>query len=92
VLSQVHTAYKGRGFGVVGVSVDNSRQQWLDAIESKGAKNWPNVSQLMSWDSPVAKDYRITQTPTLFLLNKKGEIVLKPKRIFEVENFLKEKL
>lgn len=92
VLSQVHTAYKGRGFGVVGVSVDNSRQQWLAAIESKGAQNWPNVSQLMSWDSPVAKDYRITQTPTLFLLNKKGEIVLKPKRIFEVDNFLKQKL
>jgi thiol-disulfide isomerase/thioredoxin len=92
VLSQVHTAYKGRGFGVVGVSVDNSRQQWLAAIESKGAQAWPNVSQLMSWDSPVAKDYRITQTPTLFLLNKKGEIVLKPKRIFEVENFLKQNL
>lgn len=92
VLKSVHEAYKSRGFGVVGVSVDNSRPSWLKAIEDKGATGWPNVSQLMSWDSPVAKDYRVTQTPTLFLLNSEGQIVDKPKRIFQVEQFLAKKL
>ena len=47
-----------------------------------------NVSQLQGWDSPIVKDYKITATPTYFLLNSKGEIVLKPKRIYEVEAYI----
>lgn len=92
VLKRLFETYKGRGFGVVGFSVDGNRQQWLQAIQDKGAESWPNVSQLMSWDSPVSREYRVTQTPALFLLNRKGEIVDKPKRIFEVERFLQKKL
>ncbi|MFM1932974.1 MAG: hypothetical protein RL226_2277 [Bacteroidota bacterium] len=88
VLKGVYDVYKSRGFQVIGVSVDNQRSQWEAAVNSNGLK-WPNVSQLNAWNSPVAKDYRVTQTPTLFLLNKNKEIVLKPKRIFEVEAFLK---
>lgn len=92
VLNKVYDVYKSRGFNVVGFSVDGERNQWLQGIEAKQAGRWPNVSQLMSWDSPVSREYRITQTPTSFLINRKGEIVLKPKRIFEVEQFLQKNL
>jgi len=34
----------------------------------------------------------VTATPTYFLLDKEGKIVLKPERAFEVDNFLKGKL
>lgn len=91
VLKNVYSAYQSRGFGVVGVSVDNNRSAWLNAIETNGLE-WPNVSQLMMWDSPVAKDYRVTQTPSLFLLNKEGKIVDKPKRVYMVEQFLSKNL
>jgi thioredoxin-related protein len=37
-------------------------------------------------------DYKITATPTYFLLDKQGNIVLKPQRAFEVDNFLAGKL
>ena len=53
---------------------------------------WPNVSQLKAWNSPVVADYKVTATPTYFLLDQQGEIVLKPKRYFEVEAFLNENL
>jgi alkyl hydroperoxide reductase subunit AhpC len=88
----LHDQYKDAGFEVVGVSVDQDRNAWLNAIEQKGASNWPNVSQLDAWNSPVAKDYRVSQTPTLFLLNSKSEIVLKPERIFHVRDFLSKNL
>ncbi|WP_306640071.1 TlpA family protein disulfide reductase [Sanyastnella coralliicola] len=91
VLKNVYAMYKDRGFGVINVSVDNTRNQWVNAIEENGM-TWPNVSQLQMWDSPVAKDYRVTKTPMLFLLNKEGQIVDKPTRIFQVENFLKKNL
>lgn len=91
VLKNVYSAYNNRGFGVVGVSVDNARAAWLKAVEENGVE-WPNVSQLQMWDSPVAEDYRVTSTPALFLLNSKGEIVDKPKRIYQVEQFLSKNL
>ena len=46
----------------------------------------------MGWKSPVAQDYKVTSTPALFLLDKEGKIVLKPKRMFEVGKFLQQNL
>ena len=91
-LKRIHDVYKSRGFNVIAFSVDANRQQWLKGIQDKQAAGFINVSQLMSWDSPISREYRVTQTPTMFLLNRDGQIVDKPKRVFEVERFLKQKL
>ena len=80
-----------QGFEAIGISIDQARKSWTDVIETRGMQ-YPNVSQLQGWNSPIVKDYKITATPTYFLLNNKGEIVLKPKRIYEVDNFLKQNL
>ncbi len=34
---------------------------------------WPNVSQLQAWNSPVVSEYKVTATPTYFLLDKEGK-------------------
>lgn len=80
-----------QGFEAIGISIDQARKSWTDVIETRGMQ-YPNVSQLQGWNSPIVKDYKITATPTYFLLNNKGEIVLKPKRVYEVDNFLKQNL
>jgi thioredoxin-related protein len=49
---------------------------------------FPNVCGMKQWESPVAKDYRVTKTPAFFLLDNTGKIVLKPKGIREVQAFL----
>ena len=91
VLIPVHAKYKSKGFEAVGVSLDQARQTWVDVITQRGM-GYPNVSQLQGWDSPIVKDYKITATPTYFLLNSEGEIVLKPKRVYEVDAFLAKNL
>ncbi|NNE56438.1 MAG: TlpA family protein disulfide reductase, partial [Flavobacteriales bacterium] len=88
---KLYDQYKGKGFQVVGISVDMSQQAWIKAIEEKGT-TWPNVSMLNGWNSPVAEGYRVHETPTLFLLNKNKEIVLKPERWFEVRDYLAKNL
>lgn len=90
-LKNVYSTYHAKGFEVIGVSVDTQRSQWVEAVESR-AIPWPNVSQLKLWDSPVAKDYRVNSTPTLFLIDKNLNIVGKPTRIHEVASFLKENI
>jgi len=91
VLIPLYAKYGKKGFETIGVSIDASRKSWTDVIESRGMQ-YLNVSQLQGWDSPIVKDYKITATPTYFLLNNKGEIVLKPKRIYEVDAFLTQNL
>lgn len=90
-IGPLYAKYNFKGFEVVGVSLDQQRSTWGAAIETNGM-TWPNVSQLQAWNSPVVADYKVTATPTYFLLDKEGTIVLKPKRHFEVEQFLNTKL
>ena len=87
VLIPLYAKYHSKGFETIGVSIDQARKSWSDIVESRGMQ-YLNVSQLQGWDSPVVKDYKITATPTYFLIDSKGEIVLKPKRIYEVDAFL----
>jgi thiol-disulfide isomerase/thioredoxin len=86
-LVPVYAKFGFKGFELIGVSLDQQRSTWLGAIESNGM-TWPNVSQLEAWNSPVVGDYKVTATPTYFLLDSEGTIVLKPGRYFEVEKFL----
>ena len=91
VLIPLYAKYHSKGFETIGVSIDQARKSWADIVESRGMQ-YLNVSQLQGWDSPVVKDYKITATPTYFLIDSKGEIVLKPKRIYEVDAFLSRNL
>ena len=68
----VHAKYKSRGFEAIGVSLDQARSTWVGVIEQRGM-SYPNVSQLQGWDSPIVKDYKITATPTYFLLDSEGK-------------------
>jgi len=80
-----------RGFEVIGVSVDQQKAAWTKAI-AENEVPWLNVSQLKGWDAPITDDYKITQTPTYFLLDKEGKIVLKPERWFEIQRFLQTRI
>ena len=87
----LYDQYKAKGFEVVGVSLDQQRSTWGAAIQNNGM-TWPNVSQLKAWNSPVLSEYKVTATPTYFLLDKEGTIVLKPRRYYEVAQFLSSNL
>ncbi|MFM7813442.1 MAG: peroxiredoxin family protein, partial [Flavobacteriales bacterium] len=80
-----------KGFEILGVSIDRNTAAWKAAIQERGF-SFPNVCGLKDYQSPVAKDYRISRTPTFFLLDTNQKIVLKPKGIREVQAFLQQKL
>lgn len=90
-IGPMYAKYGYKGFEVVGVSLDQVRATWEKAISDNGM-TWPNVSQLQAWNSPVVADYKVTATPTYFLLDREGKIALKPSRYFEVDKFLSENL
>lgn len=79
--------WKSKGFDIIGVSIDRSKAPWENAIKERGF-TFPNVCGMKEYQSPVAKDYRVTKTPAFFLLDKDKKIVMKPKGIREVQTYL----
>ncbi|HRP59565.1 MAG TPA: TlpA disulfide reductase family protein, partial [Vicingus sp.] len=75
----VVAAYKkfnSKGFEVFGVSLDDNKEKWLEAIEKDGL-TWKQVSDLKGWGNAVAKQYGVQGIPHSILVDKEGVIVAK---------------
>ncbi len=90
-LVKVYNDYKDKGFEVLGVSLDRTKEDWIKAIE-KDQLPWMQVSDLLYWNSPVAKLYAVKSIPANFLLDIKGIIVAKNLRGDDLLNKVKELL
>lgn len=68
--------FKDKGFTVYGVSLDRTREKWLQAIEEDGL-TWNHVSDLKYFQSAAAETYGITGIPFSILVDRNGIIVAK---------------
>ncbi len=68
--------YHDKNFTVLGVSLDQARQAWLDAIKVDGL-TWTHVSDLKGWGNEVATMFHITSIPQNILINPQGKIIAK---------------
>lgn len=68
--------YKAKGFEVVGVSLDQEHDRWVQGIKDLNM-TWPQMSDLQYWDSPIVDLYAIQGIPHTVLLDKEGKIIEK---------------
>jgi peroxiredoxin len=68
--------FESKNFTVLGVSLDNNKAKWLEAIEKDGLE-WTHVSDLKYWNNAVAKQYDINAIPANLLIDPSGKIVAK---------------
>lgn len=80
-LSEQYALYKAQGLEVVFVSLDTDQRSFMQF-----AGNFPFMSfcDFKKWESKPAKDYHVFATPTMYLLNQKREILLRPTGIKQV--------
>ena len=71
---KLYNQYHDKGFDILGVSLDNDRQRWLDAIAKDGL-TWHHVSDLKGWKNEVAGMYSVTSIPHTVLLDREGRIL-----------------
>lgn len=74
-----YNRFKDKGFTVLGVSLDQSKEPWLNAIQQDNL-TWTHVSDLKGWGNEVGKLYGVTGIPQNFLIDKEGKIVAKDLR------------
>ncbi len=68
--------FKNKNFTILGVSLDNKKEPWLNAIQNDKLE-WTQVSDLKYWKNEAAELYGIRSIPQNFLLDPSGKIIAK---------------
>ncbi len=71
---ELYHKYHAKGFDVLGVSLDKTREPWLAAIEKDGL-TWHHVSDLKGWSNSAAQLYGVSSIPATVLVDKDGKII-----------------
>ncbi|MEA1886797.1 MAG: TlpA disulfide reductase family protein [Bacteroidota bacterium] len=74
-LVEVYEKYKQQGFEIYQVSLDQTREAWLNGIKEDNISDWIHVSDLKFWSSSVVPLYGIEQIPSNYLLDTEGRII-----------------
>ena len=88
-LVALYGEYKDRGFEILGVSFDTSRERWLKAIKDDNL-TWPQVSDLAGWGNKAGKVYGIRSIPSNVIIDPSGIIIAKNLRGDELKAKLQE--
>jgi len=91
-LQEVYEEHKKNGLAVITVQTVNTREakcKWIDYMNDKQMLEWTNA-----W-SPYSNKYRdlydISSTPVLYLLDEKGNIILKKLQPEQIKDFIDKK-
>ena len=69
-----YNKYKSQGFEVIGVSLDQKKDAWQNAVKRLGM-TWPQLSDLLGWKCVAAQLYGVQAIPSNILFDKDGKII-----------------
>lgn len=82
-----YNKYKSKNFTVLGVSLDRTKDKWLEAIKADNLV-WTHVSDLKFWSNAVAVQYKVQSIPQNYLVDPNGLIIAKNLRGEELQSRL----
>jgi thiol-disulfide isomerase/thioredoxin len=71
---EVYEKYHGKGFDIIGVSLDEDQPTLESFIKEKGMA-WPQYFDGKKWDNKLAMKYGVEAAPTTYLLDGTGKII-----------------
>ena len=75
-VKKVYADYHDKGFEVYGVSLDDDKNAWLDAV-GKLELPWIQVNDVVDSDASGASAYGVQAIPTTILIDQNGTIIAK---------------
>jgi peroxiredoxin len=72
-LRAIHAEFKDQGLVMVGISLDTDRKL-LDDYVKQAAIPWNLACSLGGWDDPTVKLYRISATPSTWVIDRHGVV------------------
>ncbi len=74
-LVRLYEMYHRKGFDIFQVSLDLRKEDWVEAIRNDRLGRWKHVSDLRYRDSEVVKQFRLTEIPASFLIDREGKVI-----------------
>ncbi len=84
-----YNQFKNKNFTILGVSLDEKKEAWIEAIQSDGL-NWTHVSDLAFWKSKAVTTFGFEGIPFNILIDPQGNVVAEALRGSELINKLSE--
>ena len=84
-LFPLYSKWKAKGLEVVFVSLDTDKTAF---------QNYTNVLPFISycdyqqWNTKAAKDYYVSSSPTIYLLDKNNKIILRPRFVKAIDSWI----
>jgi peroxiredoxin len=88
-LKAFYQKHKGSKLAIMGVSLDDSDENWRSAIDVYQL-NWNHISDLKGWKSAGAALYAVNSIPATVLINKEGKIVGRNLTVVQMDKMLSE--
>ena len=81
-IAELYSKWKKQNVEVVFISLDQNEQDYKQFISS-----FPFISScdFKKWNSPIVESYYVFGTPTMFLLDNKREILLRPNSVKQID-------
>jgi peroxiredoxin len=73
-LRKLYAKYEKKGLIILGISGDNKKQEWVNAIKNDSI-SWINISDLHGWKNEAFLLYDIKGIPSKLLIDPDGRIV-----------------
>lgn len=90
-LVDTYKEFKGKGFEIVGISLDSKKEAWEKGIKDLNI-TWTQLSDLRGWKNDGAALYGVNSIPHTILVDKDGTIIAKGLHGKEVAEKLRELL
>ena len=70
-LKEIYKDFKGRGLEIIGISLDTEKEL-LESYLKETALPWKIACSMNGWSDDTAKLYKISATPSTWLIDRKG--------------------
>jgi thiol-disulfide isomerase/thioredoxin len=81
-ITKLYNKWKLKGVEVVFIALEEDKKAFMDYAK---VFPFPSYSDNKKWDSKIVKDYYVFSTPTIFLLDNKREIILRPNSVKQMD-------
>src|SRR5699024_299911 len=78
-LQEVYNLYHPEGFEIISISMDENKDDWLEALDEEQMK-WLQISNLKGFEDSVSKLYNFRGIPTDILVGPEGYIITRNMR------------
>jgi thiol-disulfide isomerase/thioredoxin len=85
MISQQYKKWKAQSVEVVFVSLDEDEKVFKSFA---GVFPFISICDYQKWESPVAENYHVFATPTIYLLNGNREILLRPNSVNQLDSWV----